>query len=384
MGYTNTAEETAFFDAVRKADRLRIDAALRANPSLISALDYQEFGGTPLNIAASRGYIEVVLTLLASGADPNLTSDWAAGPWNALQIALSSGHDEVATLLVKHGARLGPHELAGLGRIEDLATLLKQQPDAYKESGGDGCTPLHFAANAETVDVLLDAGANIEARDIDHYSTPLHYLARPRPAAARRLIERGAQHDLFSAIVCGAREAVEEHIAKDSSWQHQRITNDAYPAPSDGSIPGACNILHYSVGYQATPLHAAVKSCDLEMIDLLAEHGIDINLRGDYDECTAMHMAAWHDNVAAAERLLKYGAEIDMNSGDLHSNTPLGWAIIAGSPNMAHWLIRRGAEIRTYFEDDAIAARNLEFMGWRPGATHQNYHLVADLVLAQS
>lgn len=384
MGHANTAEESAFFDAIRKAELQRMAPALRGNPALVQAVEYAEFGGTPLNIAASRGYLDVVEMLLASGADPNQLSDWAAGPWNALQIALSSGYDEVAQLLVARGAKLGVHELAGLGRAEELEAHLKQHPDQVHASGGDGCTPLHFAATPECVDILLNAGANIEARDIDHYSTPLHYLAKFRKAAARRLIEKGARHDLFSAIACEDWQCVEEHIQNTPNWMELRIDNNTFPSPSEGTAAGACNVLAFSLGGNATPLHAAVKASSFDMIDLLIERGMEPDIRGDYDDSTPMHMAAWWDNVPAAERLMSHGASLDLESGAIHSNTPLGWAIVGGSPNMAHWLIRKGVEIRDYFADDAVAARDLEFMGWRPGTTHQNYQLVADLVLAQA
>ena len=37
----------------------------------------------------------------------------------------------------------------------------------------------------------------MEARDIDHFSTPLQYLCVPRPAMARHLLARGAEPDIF-------------------------------------------------------------------------------------------------------------------------------------------------------------------------------------------
>ena len=44
--------------------------------------------------------------------------------------------------------------------------------------GGDGQTPLHFASTVEVAEFLLENGAEIDARDVDHESTPAQYMLR--------------------------------------------------------------------------------------------------------------------------------------------------------------------------------------------------------------
>ena len=44
--------------------------------------------------------------------------------------------------------------------------------------GGDGQTPLHFASTVEVAKFLVEKGADIDARDVDHESTPAQYMLR--------------------------------------------------------------------------------------------------------------------------------------------------------------------------------------------------------------
>ena len=61
-----------------------------------ASVDAQDkYGVTPLHMAANRGHELLVETLLDSGADVFATSEFG----NALQLAKSKGHDDVADLL---------------------------------------------------------------------------------------------------------------------------------------------------------------------------------------------------------------------------------------------------------------------------------------------
>jgi len=72
---------------------------------------------------------------------------------------------------------------------------LKLDPKLIHEFYDDGMQPLHFAAQsnrAELIAFLLDRGAEIDALGGEDSRTPLHYAADMSPAAARILIDRGA------------------------------------------------------------------------------------------------------------------------------------------------------------------------------------------------
>ncbi len=79
-------------------------------------------------------------------------------------------------------------------------------------------TPLHWAASSddlEALDALLDSGADIEARGaVTGGGTPIaDAVAFGQWAAARRLLERGAQTNLWQAAALGLADRVRDELA---------------------------------------------------------------------------------------------------------------------------------------------------------------------------
>ena len=72
--------------------------------------------------------------------------------------------------------------------------------------GGDGQTPLHFATTIDVAQLLLDHGADIDARDVDHESTPAQCMVRDRQEVARYLVSRGCRTDILMAAALGDLE----------------------------------------------------------------------------------------------------------------------------------------------------------------------------------
>ncbi len=93
-----------------------------------------------------------------------------------------------------------------LGRFERVKELIEGDPALVHARGGDGQTPLHFASTVEIAGYLLDHGADIDARDIDHESTAAQYMvghSSLRHEVARSLISRGAKTDILMAAALG-------------------------------------------------------------------------------------------------------------------------------------------------------------------------------------
>jgi ankyrin repeat protein len=93
-------------------------------------------------------------------------------------------------------------------RLETLAVLLEAGADVNARFGGEGETPLMWAASSDDVDLidaLLDAGAEVDARGaVIGGGTALDDAwAFGQWAAARRLVERGARPTLLAAAALG-------------------------------------------------------------------------------------------------------------------------------------------------------------------------------------
>ena len=105
-----------------------------------AALNAGALGYTPLIIAAQKGHIDAVRTLIEHGADVN-TNDWLGG--TPLSCASMAGHTEIVKLLLLKGAKAGSSDILGL-------------------------TPLHLASRhgyTEIVSLLLEYKANMNALD---------------------------------------------------------------------------------------------------------------------------------------------------------------------------------------------------------------------------
>src|SRR5262249_40002021 len=163
------------------------------HPELHARINDPVFSFNSPAIVAYAGDERMVDVLLELGADPNRRSEWWAGGFHALYSAIGSAAGKPLAAGAVPDACAG----APLDRPDLLARLLADDPARVHERGGDGQTPLHFARSGTVADLLLDAGADIDARDVDHRSTPAQWmLDRTRGAGrfelARHLVNRGA------------------------------------------------------------------------------------------------------------------------------------------------------------------------------------------------
>jgi uncharacterized protein len=112
--------------------------------------------GAPLVCAASHGDADVVRTLLAAGADVELTDN---PPETALRLAAAFGYPEVVDLLVAAGAK--PQSIIEAAGIGDLSVY-----DLNDVSDFDRACALRAASvneRLEVIDQLLSAGTPIDA-----------------------------------------------------------------------------------------------------------------------------------------------------------------------------------------------------------------------------
>ena len=86
----------------------------------------------------------------------------------------------------------------------------------------------------------------------------------------------------------------------------------------------------------ATALHDAMFQTNMEAVNLLIDHGYDIDAVSPVDGNTPLHNAVWANNASAAKILLGKGA--DKNIKNKQGQTPLALARKLGKQQLANLL----------------------------------------------
>jgi len=348
---------------------------------------------------------EMLDVLLEAGADLNAKSRWWAGGFGLLHGA----EPDLAAYAIQRGATVDVHAAARLGMMEKLRELIATDPALVHARGGDGQTPLHFASTVEIAKFLLDHGADIDARDVDHESTPAQYMVRDRPATARYLIQRGSQTDILMAAALGDADLVRKHLDADPGGIHVRVSDEHFPrshhrsggtiyqwmlgwhvsahdvarqfghddvfrllmerSPVDVKLLAACwaaddttvkSLLadNASLAANLSPenrrqiAHAA-RNNNLPAVHVMLAAGLPVDAPGQHC-ATPLHWAAFHGNAEMIRDILRYHPPLELADADFRA-TPLGWAI-HGSVHgwycrsgdyaaTVEWLLKAGAKL---------------------------------------
>jgi ankyrin repeat protein len=355
-----------FKHAVRRGDAKTLRALLAQHAEVRASVNAPIFDfDSPALVLVSDEHPDVVDVLLEFGADPNRRSDWWAGGFHPLHTRQGAA----AERLIAAGAEIDACAAANLDRADLLAALLAEDPARVHERGGDGQTPLHFARSRAVVDLLLEAGADIDARDVDHRSTPAQWMLGdgrewPRLALAGYLVERGASTDIFLAAALGLTERVRAMLEAEPTLLNLRTSVGAYAAQP----PGAQHIYEWTIGAHRSPLHAAAKFDQRETLAVIegfaspverlliachrgdagAAHAVLDAHPGLMDTLGAMERAsmtdeAWASNGPAVELMLALGFDPAAKSMMTDGGSALHAAAWQGAPDCVGSILRRPA-----------------------------------------
>jgi len=191
----------------------------------------------------------------------------------------------------------------------------------------EGMTVLHMAAkigNVEIVNIFLEAGANVDAKDSDD-ATPLHYAAvYGHLAVVKQLITAGAdisardEGDMTVLLKVLLLEKPNPLIVKTLILKGAKINQKYNPTSVALSLRER---LRKFKGM--TPLHIAVWQGHTILVPLLIRLHADVNAR-DANGNTPLHIAAWKNRKNIAKILLKARANINALNND--NMTPLQFA----------------------------------------------------------
>ena len=215
----------SFFAAVRSGDVARARDLLKEHAEVREAVNEPagDFGGRPVHMA--RKNLAMIDLLLEYGADINLKSQWGPGGFGILESQWTPAEVDA---LVSRGAVVDVFAAAHHGRLDRLKELVESDPSLVHARGGDGKTALHWASTVDIAQYLIDRGADIDSRDVDHQSTPAQYLVREAPDVTRLLLARGAWFDIFIAVGLRDPALVERALREDPEALDHRTWHGKY------------------------------------------------------------------------------------------------------------------------------------------------------------
>jgi ankyrin repeat protein len=323
---------------------------------------------------------EMLDLLLEAGADIDAKHDSLGGGFGVLHQA----GPEVAAYAMARGAAVDIHAAARLGLAAKVQELVAANPSLVRSPGGDGQTPLHFAATVPIADYLLDRGAEIDALDVDHVSTPAQYMVDDRQEVARRLVARGCRTDLLMLAALGDQPRIQDLLDRDPEAIRLRVTDEFFPMIGSPNATNGGTIYQWKLGWYVSAFDVARKfghqavcrflwarspadvrflqACwdgDLAAARTAAEAGgivarnfptsdrrhlahaarnnnlaavktmleLEFPLDGTSQHgATALHFAAYHGNAAMVKLLLPHGPSLTVKDADF-GGPPFGWAL---------------------------------------------------------
>ena len=193
------------FQLVRQGDSQQVVEALGKSPRLVHSRnpDVEKWDEiSPLHTASKFGKLDIVKELVEQGAE--VYSNPVASYPPVIIASWNDQHHVVDYFLNEIPDKAGGtnqlgvtiHLAAREGWIDLVEQHIEIDPLAVHQRGWLGDTPLHWSSHngfVEIVELLLNAGADIEADEINCYGgKPLHWASEHAPRVVELLLESGA------------------------------------------------------------------------------------------------------------------------------------------------------------------------------------------------
>ena len=330
---------------------------------------------SPLHLASCSGALEVVKMLVEAGAGVNVTDNDGD---TCLIDAAGNGHTETVRYLVglpevdvNHCNRYNDTALHCAARElhpEVVQVLIDAGADIDTRNN-DGHSPLHCASTSgalEVVKVLVEAGAGVNVTDDYGRTCLFHAASNGHTETVRYLVglpEVDVNHcDRYyrTALHCAARELHPDVVqVLIDAGADINIEN------ADGWSPLVCVVETRASGLEVVKMLVRAGSSVTQNygLSLAASNGhtetvrylvglpeVDVNHRDQYN-MTALHRAASKGHTDVVRVLIDAGADIDTKNDDGHS--PLHLASCSGALEVVKMLVEAGAGV-CLTDDDGL------------------------------
>ena len=300
-------------------------------------------GATPLYVASEAGKVEVVKMLLRAGADKEKATTFGGTP---LLIASDNGHKEVVEILLKAGAIVNKVGSVQTPLHYSISNWNKKLDKIKAET-----TMLHIGVDKSykgLVEILLAAGAVIDALDIEGEKPLYKAVKNGHPEVVDMLLEAGARVDeadksgetpLYRAVVDNNQKVVEMLLKAGVKANIKLIVNAAERGhrevvemllASGGNVKGMNGkaLIHYLV------------ECDMcdKILDLNLSNE-EMNVLSRYGRNVVHYAVASNLDVAAVRMLVEAGCKLEVK--DNKGSLPIDIALKADNLELFTFLYER-------------------------------------------
>ena len=370
----NTNGYTPIHRAIYNNDLATINELLKnTNLNINSKLDmavnmngWYLGGATPLILASYLGYTNIVKSLLDNNADIR-ARDGIDGSM-AIHIAAANGNDDIIEMLLAKDETIvnetdnkgnAPLHWAAMKDKSETIKLLAQRGADLEAKDIDGWTPLHYASafsSLQTVETLINLGANRESRANDG-STALAYAQKSEIKdylGGKENIERGNEEN----IINNNEDKTQTELNNEVSSNENNVNNQI-------STPENVDNNKDELDVKQLELLVAIKNNDIIAVNNLLKEGVNPNFQDD-DGYSPLHRAIENNNLDIVKALLSYrniDKEIklpsDTTTSDgwyLGGDTPLLYASYIGNPQIVSALLDADCNIRARDDIDGAMA----------------------------
>jgi len=353
--------------------------------------------GNALQAASHRGHDKVVQMLLGAGADVNAEGGEYS---NALLAALYGGHEKLVQMLLGAGADVNADGDGQGGKYKIFCVSYRDgkgvEREVFVRSGANALQVASIKGHEKVVQILLDAGANVNAQGArfrkfgnalqaashgGHEKVVQMLLGAGADVNARSgrvgnalqaaayggyenvvqiLLDAGVHvnaqgreyGNALQAASYGGHEKVVQMLlgaGADVNAQDERFGNALQAASCRGHekvvqmLLGAGADVYAQDGRFGNALQAASYRGHEKVVQMLLGAGADVNIRGGFDN--ALHAASCGGHEKVVQMLLGTGA--DVNAQDGRFGNALQAASYGGHEEVVQMLLGAGADVNT-------------------------------------
>ena len=273
---------------------------------------------TPLLWASLQCSSEFVKTLIDLGAETNARREDKCTP---LILATYWNNYMAAHLLTKIGADTDAQEVDGMAALHVASCRSASITQCLIESGCNvnlpsttGRTPLHLAVQNKqkhVVKMLLENDADVGKRDKQDPNDRVILVSgkdKGKPAWHFVDVKKTLTGLFYKRVKSGSLDVAHFGTVLASGWGTDP------PDSKREEIFKADSVNTVEIK-DKTALHIACEIGDVAIMDLLVEHGADINAL-DADGFTPLQLAAIRGNMKVVKRLVELKADVNLTTAD--------------------------------------------------------------------